>query len=161
MRDGLETFSLGVNGRSVTVRARPETPLLYALRNDLGLVGVRFGCGEGACGACTVMIDGAPRHACQASLEEAAGRRIETVESLLAGGALHPLAQAVLELNAGQCGYCLPGVLMRAKALLDDAVASPGREEIALALAGNLCRCGAHSRILDAVERVAAMKTYA
>lgn len=142
---------LRVNGREETVAADPDTPLLYVLRNDLGLKGARFGCGRGQCGACTVLIDGAPATSCDTPLSAAAGRSVETVESL-AGS---PLLTAFLDEQAAQCGYCLPGILMRAKALLARAP-SPGREAIAAALDVSLCRCGAHVRILRAVERAAA-----
>ncbi len=134
----------------------PDTPLLDILRNTLGLTGTRFGCGLEQCGACMVLVDGRPVQACTAALDSVAGKQITTVEGLAgADGALHPLQKAFLDEQAGQCGYCLSGILVSAKALLD-ANSSPSRGEIAAALDGNLCRCGSHVRILKAVERAAA-----
>jgi nicotinate dehydrogenase subunit A len=133
-----------------------DTPLLDILRNTLGLTGTRFGCGLEQCGACMVLVDGQPVQACNAALDSVAGKQITTIEGLAgAGGQLHPLQQAFLDEQAGQCGYCLSGILISAKALLD-ANPNPTRAEIATALDGNLCRCGSHVRILKAVERAAA-----
>jgi nicotinate dehydrogenase subunit A len=149
-----ERHSFVVNGAQATADVPGATPLIHVLRNDLGLTSARFGCGEGGCGACTVLIDGRPEHSCDVSVEFVAGRSVETVEGLSRDGVLHPLQKAFLDEQAGQCGYCLTGILMRAKALLD-ANPSPTRTEIAGALDGNLCRCGAHPRILRAVARAA------
>jgi nicotinate dehydrogenase subunit A len=149
------SVDLVVNGAPVRLDLPEGVPLLVVLRNDLGLTGARFGCGEGLCGACTVLVDGAARQACQVQLGQVAGSAVETVEALL-GDPLHPLVEELLAGNAGQCGYCLSGIVMAAKALLDRAEAAPPREAIAAALDGNLCRCGAHGRILDAIERAAA-----
>lgn len=149
-----EPVALTVNGRAVTVTADRDTPLIYVLRNDLGLSGVRFGCGLGQCGACKVLVDGAPRTSCDQPLWAFEGTRVETVETLREGDRLHPLAAAFLAEQAGQCGYCIPGILMSAKALIDTDPA-PDRAAIAAALADHLCRCGSHQRILRAVERAA------
>jgi nicotinate dehydrogenase subunit A len=148
------TISLTVNGEDVALSADETTPLLYLLRNDLGLKSVRFGCGEGLCGSCLVLVDGRPARSCDVPLWTVAGKSVTTVEGLSDGDSPHPLVQALVEEQAGQCGYCLPGVVIAAKALLD-ADPAPARAEIAAALDGNLCRCGTHVRILRAVERAA------
>jgi nicotinate dehydrogenase subunit A len=147
---------LNVNGAKYEVGDPPDTPLLYVLRNSLGLTGTRFGCGLEACGACMVLIDGVPSYACTTETGAASSRSIFTVEGLAqADGVLHPLQQAFLDEQAGQCGYCLSGILISAKALLD-ANPNPSRAEIVAALDKHLCRCGTHTRILKAVERAAA-----
>lgn len=147
-----EQFEFHVNGEPVQVAADPTTPLLIALRNDLGERSTRHGCAEGDCGACTVLMDGKPVTSCTLSLEAAAGHRIETIAALESDTIGKALLGAVLAEQAGQCGYCLAGILMQAKALLA-RTARPDRSEIAAALDGNLCRCGAHHRILNAIER--------
>lgn len=150
----MDAIDLVVNGKPVRVSVPADTPLIFVLRNDLGLKGTRLGCGEGECQSCTVSIDGRPELACAVAVGAAAGRRIETVESLDGSAGRHPLLDAFLADQAGQCGYCLAGILMRAKALLERS-RSPSRSEIAAALDGHLCRCGAHGRIIAAVERAA------
>ena len=150
----MEAIEIHVNGKKFAVRVDPETPLLYVLRNDLGLKGTRFGCAEGQCMSCTVIIAGRPQTACTVPIGSLDGQAVETVESLLGEDANHPLFDCVLEEQAGQCGYCLAGILMRAKALLDRQPA-PTRTDITSALDGHLCRCGAHARIIRAVERAA------
>lgn len=140
-----------VNGRAVTARSAPTTPLLDVLRNELDLKGARYGCGLEQCGSCTVLLDGAPIHACGRELATVAGRAVTTIEGL----ASHPLIAAFLAEQAGQCGYCLAGIVVRAKALLDQDPA-PDRDTIAAALDQHLCRCGAQTRILRAVARAAA-----
>lgn len=147
--------ALTLNGRPVEVAADPDTPLLYVLRGELGAKSARFGCGSGLCGACTVVIDGKAAFSCDVPLSTVAGASIETVEGLAAQDPPHPLIAAVIERQAVQCGYCLPGIVMAAKALLDETP-RPSRQEIAEALDGNLCRCGTHLRILDAIETAAA-----
>lgn len=147
-------LSLRVNGNLHEVHADPSTPLLYVLRNDLGLKATRYGCGLGQCGACTVLIDGKKRFACDVPLWEAAGKSVSTVEGLAPKDNLHALQQAIIDEQAAQCGYCVNGVLMAAKALLD-ANPNPTRNEIAEALDSNLCRCGTHLRIIRAIERAA------
>src|SRR6185503_15573380 len=144
-------IELTVNGRILQVTvANEETPLLAVLRNDLGLVGTRFGCGLEQCGCCMVLIDGEPAKSCAMPAWSVAGKSVTTIEGLGTPERPHPLQQALLDEQAGQCGYCLSGVLISAKALLDRNPA-PTRAEIALALDDNLCRCGSHNRILRAV----------
>ena len=148
-------FDLSVNGRAVSVAvANEETSLLAVLRNELGLVGTRFGCGLEQCGCCMVLIEGAPTKSCAKPIWSVAGKAITTVEGLGTPERPHPLQRALLDEQAGQCGYCLPGILISAKALLDRNP-SPSRKEIAEALDDNICRCGSHIRILRAVERAA------
>src|SRR3954454_3175964 len=148
-------ISLTVNGSEVAVAADPDTPLLEVLRNHLGLVGAKFGCGLEQCGCCIVLIDGRPEKSCGKAVSTVAGKQVVTIEGLGTRDKPHPLQQAFLDEQAGQCGYCLPGILISAKALLDGNPA-PSRREIALALDDNICRCGSHHRILRAVERAAA-----
>lgn len=144
-----------LNGRERTVEAAPDMPLLYLLREEVGLKGTRFGCGQAACGACTVIIDGKAATSCDMPAEAVEGKSVETVEALTGeSGELHPLAEAVLACQAAQCGYCLPGVLMSAKALLDTNP-DPTDAQIREALDDNLCRCGSHLRILRAVRMAA------
>ena len=149
-------IELIVNGRAVQVSVASTTPLLDVLRNQLELKGARYGCGLEQCGSCMVLLDGEPIYACSREVGTAAGGRITTIEGLGTTDHPHPLQQAFLDEQAGQCGYCLSGIIMRAKALLDHNP-SPTRGEIARALDKNLCRCGAHPRILRAVEKAAAM----
>jgi nicotinate dehydrogenase subunit A len=150
-----EPVRLTVNGAAHEVRAPADTPLLYVLRNDLGLKGTRFGCGSGECGACFVLIDGRAVPACDTPLWSAAGKTVTTVEGLADGDTPHALQRAFIAEQAGQCGYCLSGILMAAAALLR-ANPRPTEAEIRLALDRNLCRCGAHNRIVRAVQRAAA-----
>jgi len=140
-----------VNGRMVSVRANETTPLLDVLRNELGLKGTRYGCGLEQCGSCMVLLDGDPVFACSREVGTVAGRRITTVEGL----GDHPLVQAFLDEQAGQCGYCLSGIVISAKALLDRNPV-PARADIVAALEPHLCRCGTHHRIIRAIERAAA-----
>lgn len=148
------TTTLQVNGRARVVQADAETPLLYALRNDLGLIGTRYGCGLGQCGTCTVIIDGKPVQSCDLPVSAAVGKQITTVEALGSDKDLHPLQRAFIAEQAAQCGYCASGILMAAKALLD-VNRDPSDTEIRAALEGNLCRCGTHGRILRAIKRAA------
>ncbi len=153
----MAVFQFTVNGKPVDVTlANEETPLLDVLRNELGLMGTRFGCGLEQCGCCMVLIDGAPEKCCAKPVWSAAGRHVTTVEGLGSPEKPHPLQQAFIDEQAGQCGYCLSGILISAKALLATNP-SPTRAEIALALDGNICRCGSHNRILRAVEKAAAV----
>ena len=140
-----------VNGRDVSVALDGETSLLQALRNALDLRGARFGCGQGLCGACTVLVDGKAVFSCDTPLWSVQGRSVTTVEALSNCAELHPIQQALIDHQAGQCGYCLTGIVMRAHAVLTE---EPGatRATIAAALDRNLCRCGAHARILDGLE---------
>jgi nicotinate dehydrogenase subunit A len=149
-----KTIALAVNGAKREVAAAPDTPLLYALRNDLELNGAKFGCGLGQCGACTVLVDGQPTRSCMFPVSLAEGRQITTIEGLGTIEKPHPLQAAFIAEQAAQCGYCINGMVMAAKALLDRAP-HPSEREIREALAGNLCRCGTHHRIIRAVQRAA------
>jgi nicotinate dehydrogenase subunit A len=151
----MEPISLIVNGRAVIITADGDTPLLDILRNHLGLFGTKFGCGQEQCGCCMVLVDGRPEKSCGKALSTVTGKAITTIEGLGTPDRPHPLQQAFLDEQAGQCGYCLSGILISAKALLDQNSA-PSRVEIAEALDDNICRCGSHVRILRAVERAAA-----
>jgi aerobic-type carbon monoxide dehydrogenase small subunit (CoxS/CutS family) len=146
--DGGVRFIL--DGRSVAV-GRGERKLLWVLRTDLALTGTKYGCGEGFCGACTVLVDGQAVRSCLIPLEDVAGKQVLTIEGLAPDGKLHPLQQALIDHGALQCGYCTPGMLLSALALLRETP-RPSRDAIAARLEGNLCRCGAHQRILAAVE---------
>jgi len=145
------TIGLSVNGRRVEVEAEETKPLLSVLREDLGLRGSRFGCGAEQCGACMVLVDGAPVTACTREIGSVAGRSVTTVES----PTLERLRQAFVDEQAGQCGYCLSGILVSAAALLKEKP-SPSRQEIVKALDRHLCRCGVHNRIVRAIQRAAA-----
>lgn len=146
--------TINVNGTPRAVEADSETPLLYVLRNDLKLKGARYGCGAGQCGACMVIVDGKPVQSCDIPVSAVAGKSITTIEGIGREGRLHPLQQAFIQEQAAQCGYCIAGIIMAAKALLD-ANPRPSDEEIKTALARNLCRCGTHQRILRAIRRAA------
>src|SRR5207253_677124 len=150
----MPSIDLTVNGKAVSLGADGDTPLLDVLRNHLGLVGTKFGCGLEQCGCCMVLVDGRPEKSCGKALSTVAGKEIVTIEGLGTPDRTHALQQAFLDEQAGQCGYCLAGILISAKALLDDNPA-PSRAEIAAALDDNICRCGSHVRILRAVERAA------
>lgn len=146
---------LDVNGEQRSVQAAPETPLLYVLRNDLGLKAAKFGCGLEQCHACAVIVDGVSVPSCVAPAGSFVGRKITTLEGIGGPGWLHPLQQAFLDEQAAQCGYCIPGILVTAAALLE-RTPNPTDTEIREALSPHLCRCGSHPRILRAVRRVAA-----
>jgi nicotinate dehydrogenase subunit A len=146
--------TLTVNGQRRTLSAEPDTPLLYVLRGELGLNGAKYGCGLGQCGACTVLKGGQPLRSCIARIGQLEGAEITTLEGLAAGGQLHPLQRAFLDEQAGQCAYCIPGMVMTAVALLK-ARPDPTVPEIQAALDANLCRCGSHDRIVKAVQRAA------
>jgi nicotinate dehydrogenase subunit A len=150
----MQTTSLILNSSTVSVSADADTPLLDVLRNHLGLVGPKFGCGQEQCGCCMVLIDGKPEKSCGKALSTVAGKAVTTIEGIGTPEHPHPLQEAFLDEQAGQCGYCLAGILVSAKALLDGNP-SPSRREIALALDDNICRCGSHPRILRAIERAA------
>jgi nicotinate dehydrogenase subunit A len=149
-----EVFKLRVNGAEHQVRAEPNTPLLYILRNDLKLKGTRFGCGEGHCGACTVLLDGRAAPSCDLPLWSVPGHEVTTIEGLGGAEAMHPIQDAFIAEQAAQCGYCINGIIVSAKALLDRNP-DPSDTEIAAALERNLCRCGTHVRILRAIRRAA------
>jgi nicotinate dehydrogenase subunit A len=145
---------LNVNGGVHSVAAEPDTPLLYVLRNDLGLNAAKFGCGLGQCGACTVLVDGAPVRSCITPIGALGQLEITTLEGLGTIERPHPLQAAFMAEQAVQCGYCIPGMIMLAKALLD-RTQQPSEAEVRLGLAGNLCRCGTHNRIVRAILKAA------
>ncbi len=147
-------YRLSINGSTADVMADGDTPLLDILRNTSGLMATRFGCGTESCGACMVLVDGEPRYSCTLAIDALGGKVITTVEGLGTPDAPHPIQRAFLEEQAGQCGYCLSGIMISAKALIDRNP-KPTRKEIATALDKHLCRCGAHVRIMRAVERAA------
>ena len=150
-----QVTGLTVNGRRHEIRSSPEVPLLDVLRGELGLYGPKFGCGAGLCGACFVLLDGAPRPSCDLPVSAAAGRDVVTVEGLAARGRPHPVQRAFIDEQAAQCGYCTAGMVISAVALLR-SVPSPTGAQVREALNGNLCRCGAHGRVVRAVLRAAA-----
>ena len=148
------SFKFAVNGQTRSIQSDPETPLLTVLRDDLGLTGSKYGCGEGQCGACTVLLDGAPRRSCVLPVSAVAGKSITTIEGLEQSGRLHPVQQAFLDAEAFQCAYCTSGMIMSSVALLKQNP-NPTPTDIAQALQGNICRCGTHPRVIEAVERAA------
>ena len=152
-------ITLNVNGQTQQVDADPDTPLLYVLRDHLQLNGAKYGCGLGQCGSCTVMVDGQAVFSCITPISVLQNRRIKTVEGLGTAEDPGPMQRAFIEEQAAQCGFCIPGMMMRAQALLE-ANASPSQAEIRAHMSTNLCRCGTHMRILRAIERAAnAFKT--
>ncbi len=149
---------LNVNGKACAVDADPERSLLSVLRDDLNLTGSKYGCGEGRCGACTVLIDGRPTRSCTTRAGAAADKQIRTIEGVAQGEKLHPLQQAFLDAGALQCGYCTSGMIMSGVGLLERDP-QPSREDVVRWMSGNVCRCGTYSRILAAIEHAAgAMK---
>ncbi len=150
----LKKFTLNVNKSRKAVACDGDVPLLYALRNDLGLNGPKFGCGLGQCGACTVLIDGNPVRSCVTPVRSVGKAAVMTLDGLAANGDPHPVQRAFLDEQAAQCGYCTNGMIMSAKALLDHNK-NPSEDQIKQALASNLCRCGVHNRIVRAVQRAA------
>lgn len=155
MSDAEAALVLTVNGREHRVGADPATPLLYVLRNELGLIAAKFGCGLEQCYACAVLVDGEAQPSCVAPAGSFAGRSITTLEGIGTPDRLHPLQRAFLDEQAGQCGYCIPGIIVSAKALLD-RVPRPSEGEVRSALDPHLCRCGCHPRAIAAVRRAAA-----
>ncbi len=145
---------LHINGSLRAVSADPDRLLLYVLRNDLDLIGTKYGCGEGQCGACTVLLDGQPVRSCLTKVGAVGSRKIVTIEGLAGGGRLHPLQQAFIDLGAMQCGYCTPGMILAGAALLERNP-HPSRDEIIQAMNGNMCRCGTYPRIIAAIEQAA------
>jgi aerobic-type carbon monoxide dehydrogenase small subunit (CoxS/CutS family) len=146
--------SLNVNGARQTLDADDNRYLLSVLRDDLGLSGAKYGCGEGRCGACTVLVDGQATRSCQTRVSAVAGKQIRTIEGLATGDRLHPLQQAFLDCGALQCGYCTPGMIMQATELLNKQP-SADREAIVKGMNGNVCRCGTYVRIIAAIEKAA------
>lgn len=150
-------FTLLVNGAEHRVDVAPEKPLLYVLRDDLGLTGAKYGCGEGQCGACTVLVERSTVRSCRMQVSSAAGKKITTIEGLSSGVTLHPVQQAFLDVEAFQCGYCTPGMVVGAVALLERNP-HPTDQEIVTQMDGNICRCGAYQRILEAVHRASELR---
>ncbi|WP_257312098.1 (2Fe-2S)-binding protein [Geothrix fuzhouensis] len=153
----IKPISFRLNGKRVNLTTDDERRLLWVLRSDLALTGTKFGCGESLCGACTVLLDGEAVHACSVSLKAVAGKQVTTIEGLAKNGRLHALQQAFLDHHAFQCGFCTSGMILSAYALLLKKP-RPSRDQIRQHLEGNLCRCGSHVRILDAIEAVASRK---
>jgi aerobic-type carbon monoxide dehydrogenase small subunit (CoxS/CutS family) len=151
-------ITLKVNGKTHSVDAEPDTPLLWVLREHLGLTGTKYGCGIGECGACTVHLNGEAAKSCDISVENAAGAEITTIEGLAAGNKLHPVQAAFVADNTSQCGFCIPGHIMKAAALLASNP-EPSDEEIDLAVQENICRCGAYTRIRQSIHRAAKSTT--
>jgi aerobic-type carbon monoxide dehydrogenase small subunit (CoxS/CutS family) len=149
-----ETISFTLNDKPVIVQVDQDRPLLWVLRDDLGLTGAKFGCGEGLCGACTVLIDNAAVPSCQVSVGEVAGSQVRTIEGLEKNGKLHPIQEAFVAHDALQCGFCTPGMILKAYALLA-ANPKPTRQQIIDGMEDNLCRCGAHVRIVEAIQTAA------
>jgi aerobic-type carbon monoxide dehydrogenase small subunit (CoxS/CutS family) len=149
-----KSAELEINGKRYTPQSDPETPLLTVIRDEIGLTGSKYGCGEGQCGACTVLLAGAPRRSCQIPLRAAFGKAVTTIEGLERDGKLHPVQQAFLDAGAFQCAYCTSGMIMSSVALLQSNP-NPDVADIAQFLQGNICRCGTHPRIVDAVRAAA------
>ncbi len=150
----IKTIAFKLNGKSVNLRVEGERPLLWVLRTDLGLTGAKYGCGEGVCGACTVLINDEATASCQISAKEVAGSDIRTIEGLAQNGQLHPIQEAFAAHDALQCGFCTPGMILKAYGLLSSNPA-PTRQEIIDGMEDNLCRCGAHVRIIAAIQSAA------
>ncbi len=147
-------MDLVINGVRHKILSEPERPLLHVLRDELGLTGTKYGCGEGQCGACTVLLDGAPVRSCLTTVKAAVGKPVTTIEALEQNGRLHPVQQAFLDTEALQCGFCTAGMIMSSVGLLKKN-ADPSAAEIKAALQGNVCRCGTYPRILEAVRMAA------
>lgn len=152
-RTHMANITFIINGERAAVEAEPTTPALWVIRDHLGLMGTKYGCGKAVCGACTIHLDGNPVRACALPVSALDGKRVTTIEGLSAGG-LHPLQEAWIAAQAPQCGYCQPGQIMQAAALLAENE-RPSRQEIMTHMQGNLCRCGAYLRIRQAIESVA------
>jgi isoquinoline 1-oxidoreductase subunit alpha len=150
----MKVIELRINGTRRRIDADSERSLLSVLRDDLDLTGAKYGCGEGQCGACTVLIDGQPARSCITKVASATGKQITTIEGLEQGGRLHPLQQAFIEAGAMQCGYCIPGMIMSGAGLLKKN-AHPTEQEIIRAMEGNICRCGTYHRIVAAIRKAA------
>ena len=150
----IESIRFRLNDKPVRIRVDGERLLLWVLRSDLGITGPKYGCGEGACGACTVLMDGVALLSCQTAIEEVDGSDVTTIEGLAKNGALHPIQKAFIQHGGLQCGYCTPGMILTAYSLLLDNP-NPSREEIMEVMEDNLCRCGAHVRIIQAIETAA------
>ena len=149
-----DTLRFKLNGKAVSLEVDPSRSLLWVLRYDLGLTGSKYGCGEGLCGACTVLVDRKAARSCSIEMKDVAGKDVTTIEGLEQNGKLHPLQKAFVEHDALQCGYCTPGMIMNAYSLLLNSP-RPSRRQIIEQMDGNLCRCGAHTRIIQAIETAA------
>ena len=149
-----DTIKFNLNGKAVSLKVEPARPLLWVLRYDLGLTATKYGCGGGLCGACTVIIDGQAVRSCLVNIKAIAGKEVTTLEGLVQSGKLHPLQKAFIRHDALQCGYCTPGMIMNAYGLLLKNPA-PSKREIVEQMEGNLCRCGAHTRIIRAIQSAA------
>ncbi len=149
-------MELHVNGIRHRIEVDPQASLLSVLRDKLDLTGTKYGCGEGQCGACTVLLDGSPVPSCSTTASEAAGKEITTIEGLERDGKLHPLQEAFLELQAMQCGYCTPGMILSGVALLAENP-NPSEADILRHMDGNICRCGGHPRVVAAIQKAAKM----
>jgi carbon-monoxide dehydrogenase small subunit len=148
------TIGFTLNGKAVSFEVDPSRILLWVLRYDLGLTGTKYGCGEGLCGACTVIVNGKAERSCTLEVKDVAGKTVTTIEGLAKNGELHPLQKAFVEHDALQCGYCTPGMIMNAYGLLLSNP-RPSRSQIIEHMDGNLCRCGAHQRIVEAIQTAA------
>ncbi|MFO1478066.1 MAG: (2Fe-2S)-binding protein [Verrucomicrobiota bacterium] len=151
----IDSISFTLNDQPLELKVDGDRTLLWVLRADLGLTGTKYGCGEGHCGCCTVLVDGSATRACLHKVREVAGKKVQTIEGLEHDGKLHPVQKAFMEHDALQCGFCIPGQVMNAVALLSKTPL-PTREQIARGMENNFCRCGAHTRILDAIQSAAA-----
>jgi aerobic-type carbon monoxide dehydrogenase small subunit (CoxS/CutS family) len=150
-----ENIALTLNGKPVRLTVDGNRPLLWVLRTDLGLTGAKYGCGEGLCGACTVLVDDLPVRSCQTAVKDVRGKSVVTIEGLARGETLHPLQEAFVAHDATQCGFCTPGIILTAYGLLRKNPA-PSRAEILQGMDDNLCRCGSHTRVVQAIEAAAA-----
>jgi len=150
-----ENVEFSLNGKPTTVHVDSDRVLLWVLRTDLALTGTKYGCGEGFCGACTILVDNEAVRACQMSVKDVRGKEVTTIEGLAKNNTLHPLQKAFMEHDALQCGYCTPGMIMNAYALLKGNP-RPSPSEIIQGMEGNLCRCGAHNRIVQAIQQAGA-----
>lgn len=150
----MPTLSMILNGKDVSVEVDPGDLLVHVLRDKLGLIGTKVACGEGECGACTVLVDGLSVTSCIYPALKAQGREVTTIEGLAEGGRLHPIQQAFVDVTAPQCGYCIPGMVLSAKALLDQNP-HPARDEIKEGISGNICRCTGYYQIVEAIELAA------
>lgn len=149
-----ETILFSLNGKPAQLETEPDRPLLWVLRGDLALTGTKYGCGEGICGACTVLVDGSAERSCILTIGDVAGKNVTTIEGLASGDDLHPVQQAFVDHDALQCGYCTPGMILTSVALLTQKP-DAGEADIVAGLNANFCRCGAHKRIVQAVHSVA------
>lgn len=153
-----QAIELNVNAKNARVVVEPDRPLLDVLREELALTGTKYGCGEGDCGACTVLVDGVATRSCITPIAAAAGHKITTIEGLAHDGKLHPVQQAFIEKHAAQCGYCVPGQIMNAAGMLEQ-IPKPTRDQIMESMRGNICRCCNYANLLAAVERAAELRS--